>query len=251
VENNRKQTPRERRHRRTLVVDGVPEAENGEDRSVERRGGRVLAVEEARLDSAASASGRGALGELRVELDERGEASALPRRLEAQMSVSSQREHIQTRTSRDGAAIFGGTSPPSWRRMREACMAVVRKAGRGTRRVARLCLAHPNNAGKRRNVINLATFHLAFVPKLRPAQPSRRLYKMGPSLLLESNRLYRYFSRAMSPSTRASCRLWTVTDVVLHAVRHLGVSGAIALSVVRVRASPIVSSAENHAFDMS
>ena len=68
-------------NRRTLVVDGVPDGEDAENGGEEGQARRVLAVEVTLLDTTHSGRGRGALGEARVEVDERDEAGALARRL--------------------------------------------------------------------------------------------------------------------------------------------------------------------------
>ena len=55
---------------RTLVVNGVPQSENGQHGEHDGRRRGILAIEVAPLDSANSRTRRRALGELRVERDE-------------------------------------------------------------------------------------------------------------------------------------------------------------------------------------
>ena len=61
----------------TLVVDGIPQAEETEDGPHNRRCRRVLAIEEPPLDTTGGGRRRGALGELAVEANEWGETCTL------------------------------------------------------------------------------------------------------------------------------------------------------------------------------
>ena len=62
---------------RTVVVDGVPQAEDGEDTPKQRSPAGILAVDIARLEAAHRGLRCRALGQLGVELDERGKRGAL------------------------------------------------------------------------------------------------------------------------------------------------------------------------------
>ena len=63
----------------TLVVDGVTQTEDPRNEQRERSTRRVLAVEKASLDAASGGGGGRALGQLRVEVDERGKTCARAR----------------------------------------------------------------------------------------------------------------------------------------------------------------------------
>jgi hypothetical protein len=133
----------------TLVVDGVPEAEDGEDSGNERRDGRVLTIEEAALDTTRGGSGGCALRQLRVEGDKRREAGALPRALyrRTRERHGTPTEFHTRLTSRVGAATLGGTSPPSWRRTSEAYMVERKKcAGRVGSSASRVWRAQTSRA---------------------------------------------------------------------------------------------------------
>ena len=65
----------------TLVIDGVPKSEKRQHGEDDGRGGSVLAIEVASLDTTNGRLGRRALRELRVECDEGAKVCTLPGRL--------------------------------------------------------------------------------------------------------------------------------------------------------------------------
>lgn len=65
----------------TLVIDGVPKSKKHQHGEDDGRGGSVLAVEVASLDTINSRIGCRALGKLRVECNEGAEVCTLPCRL--------------------------------------------------------------------------------------------------------------------------------------------------------------------------
>lgn len=70
----------------TLVVDGVPEAEDASNEPDEGRARRVLAVEELRLDASRGLCGYWALGKLGVKVDQGRKAGSRARRLSQKAS---------------------------------------------------------------------------------------------------------------------------------------------------------------------
>lgn len=79
----------------TLVVDGVPEAEDASDEPEEGRARRVLAVEELRLDASRGLCGYWALRQLGVEVDKGRKAGSRARRLSQKASQKCRRFEMQ------------------------------------------------------------------------------------------------------------------------------------------------------------
>jgi hypothetical protein len=131
--------------RRTLVVDGVAQKEEANNSCDDGLSRSVLSSEQTAFQTS-SLCGSVALGELGVEFNERAKTLARAASL-YQFPIKSQifqtrdsgkytnlsekypisymlleGNRLGVRTTSLGVAIFGGTSPPSERRTREACM---------------------------------------------------------------------------------------------------------------------------------
>jgi hypothetical protein len=113
---------------RTLVVDGVTDGEDSEDRGKDWGGRRVLSGKELGLQSSKARLRSWSLWEFRVKVDEGSKASSRPSGLNRRKrSVVRGHEitgEFSRRTRRVGEATLGGTMPPSWRRTREGCIII-------------------------------------------------------------------------------------------------------------------------------
>ncbi len=106
-----------------MVIEGVPDSKETSNQGDERSSRCVSTVEKT-IFQARDASCRCAFGQFGVEVDERSETVTRSTRLQINDIFNGEilGERVENVLGIWELQFWGGTSPPSWRRMREACM---------------------------------------------------------------------------------------------------------------------------------